>query len=413
MNRFEEAILEEFAEAYPGSAHFRGGRRLRLGGWEKRLTDIAGDVEAKDAFLSDAEELESRGVISVKWTRFREGTEVEAIFLEQPEAVYRLLGRRSPNEIRIQMLDVLASEPWMQLDREHQDLVTAIREYLHRSLADRQQIPVSTPEELRDLAEIISIPIKKAESLPIRALSTRLFHDSKRLERLLPMVDAVARRTIGKNISFELGLSRSYPEVSFSLFGDIEFTGSDSRRWQCRGEVHTVPAETVSLISEIRILASGGNPCVISVENKETFYSLSRNLMLLRPAGFRLPIAISDAQVFGLVYTAGHPNPAVVALLRAISCRGLQLLHFGDLDPDGLLIVIELAKFVESEIVPVLMDIEIYRRYSEYGYQIGDNAIDRLESARDKIPTSLLPLADALFERRIGVEQEVIDVGLV
>ena len=162
-------------------------------------------------------------------------------------------------------------------------------------------------------------------------------------------------------------------------------------------------------MSEVRLGTVGSDQAIISVENKETFCALARHLKLKQPPGFRLPETTLSAGVVGLVYTAGHPNGAVVELLRAIVREGTYLYHFGDLDPDGLLIVAELSALVGIEIAPVLMNLETYQRYFQYGYPLGDGAIGRLRSARDRLPSALLPLADVLSEQRIGVEQEVID----
>ena len=55
LSAMARTILSAFAEAYPTSAHYRGGRKLRLGDWHRRLPQIEEDVEEREAFLEAVE----------------------------------------------------------------------------------------------------------------------------------------------------------------------------------------------------------------------------------------------------------------------------------------------------------------------------------------------------------------------
>jgi hypothetical protein len=423
MNRYARTILDAFGEAYPGSAQFCGGRRLRLGTWEKRIPEIVHDVEAKNQFLSAAEALEKKKVVELKWRRFRTGTDLEAIVLEAPVLLYELLGRDSPETIRRQMLEVLRADIRPIDDPSTGPIVDSITEFLVRELTGGRKVAISSADDMRALLTLLTTRADLVHTLPLRALSVRLFGDSKRLEGLFPAFDAVFQKAVGEKLSDVLGLSRSYPEVSVSLFGTILVDDSGRRRWNCNGEILTLPLSTVEGLGGAKFVASVAERClsftrnrkrretsdVITVENKESFYTFSKHVSRARSTG-RDELDENDLRsVDAVVYTAGHPNPAVIAILRLLIDAGARIRHFGDMDPDGLLIPAEISRLTRVGVTPFLMDVDLYRRFLPYGYTLGDGAIERLRTRRDDLPAAFLPLSEAILEQGIGVEQEVLD----
>ncbi len=423
MNRYARAILEAFAEAYPASAQFSGGRRLRLGAWEKRIPETVDDVEAKDDFLSAAEALEKKKIVELKWRRFRTRTDLEAILLENPDLLYAQLERDSPETIRKRMLEVLDTGVRSNSDVSMTLVIDAISEYLFEEITEKRKVAISSVAEMRALMTLLSAPSGLIHALPLRALSIRLFGDSKRLEGVLPAFDAVSQRAVGEKLSDALGLSRSYPEVSVSLYGTILFHDTDRRRWRCRGEVFTLPASTVERFAGFKFLdAAHGGPLsfakmrrridsntIVTVENKESFYILSQKVSRARSTKESVIDEKDLRSIDAVVYTAGHPNPAVVAVLRTLTGAGAGIRHFGDMDPDGLLIPSEISRHAQAEVAPFLMNVDIYRRFLPFGYKLGNGATDRLRASRDEISSTFLPLCDAILECGVGVEQEVID----
>lgn len=391
MTETARSILEHFSQAFPNSAHYRGGRKLRLGKWEKRYPDLSSNLDAKEEFLSAVEELEQLGVLRATWRRFREGTDLEALVLEDAEALYRFLDRPSPETVRRSMLAVLDSPRWAA--GEPNGLLAQVRDHL-RSLVDAgHPTAVETPESLEDLATLLRCRPQDRDSTPIRALSVRLFNDSKRIEHLLRRADADVRRATGVPISEALGLSRSYPEVSVAVHGALVV---DGRRWPCRGEPVTLSRD---LVDALDVIEFGEPPRILLVENKETFFVLSRRLMRCEFPSFA-----------GLVYVAGHPHAATISVLDRCIEAGADLHHFGDLDPDGLLILTEMAERTGRRIQPFCMDARVYEAYRRFGYRLSAAAVRRLASAESRLPESMRSLAELIVGAQIGVEQEVIDV---
>ncbi len=393
------AILTEFADSFPESAHYRGGRKLRKGEWQRVFPGLDTDVEEKERFLDAVDELEALGLVSVKWVRHRIGTDVDALYLEDPERVFALTDRVSPEENRTQMLALLGGDAWSApVDAELRDLFAAVRVHATAALEERHPLPVSAPEDLRDLARLFAVSPEEVRRVQLRALSVRLFSNSKRLEELLPIADRLTQRAAGVSLSGELGLARAYPDASIALNGTIVFDGDRRRVWTCAADVVTLAAVTIDRIASIAFASVA--PAVLSVENKETFYTLTGRLQSGAMPRF-------DA----VAYCGGHPHAAYAKLLSRCVDAGAEVHHFGDLDPDGLLILGELDRALGSPVHPFLMDVATYRAYLPYAYDPPVSRIDLLSASSASLPVALRPLAAEIVARRKGVEQEVIDIG--
>jgi len=96
--------------------------------------------------------------------------------------------------------------------------------------------------------------------------------------------------------------------------------------------------------------------------------------------------------------------------LSIFSSSGLALVHFGDLDPDGLFILKELSDALPVPVEPWLMDVATYRRYLRYGYDPPDTRMELLAASIGTLPQSVTALAAEIVRRRKGVEQEVVDL---
>ena len=387
-------ILRAFAESYPTSAHYRGGRKLRLAAWSRRLPEIEEDVEEKEAFLRAVEELVSHGVISVKWRRFRIGEEVDALYLEDPDSLYALLGVQAPWHRRDELLAVLRRTPWTEPALS--DLAGRLRALLEA----HHPLPVEEAGELRDLGRLFLLTFEDTAGIPIRALSVRLFNDSKRLERLLPTADRLSSESEGERLSVRLGLRRAYPEVSFALFGSLRL---ERGLWEASGEVITLPLQTVARIRGVALRRpeKTGAPWVLSVENKESFYAVAE-------AARRAWVSGSEgAPPSAVVYTAGHPGEVIRAFLSVVSRESRSILHFGDMDPEGLLILQELSSQTGLSIHPFAMDEETFERYVRFGRAVSTSSLSRLGEVT--LP-ELEALAALIRESGVGVEQEVIPV---
>lgn len=394
MMDMEKEILRRFQEDYPSSAQVRGGRALRKGGWQRIFPEIERDPRIKDDFISAAEDLEKKGVLSIRWGRHRRGDRIEALYLENPRLLHDLLGLPTPEEQREESLRLLAAfrredppvqSPPQSLPQKDVDFLPNLLDHLRGRLEAFIPTPCGEPEKLRDLLILLKADRGMTAELPIRALSVRLYRDSKRLEALLPEADRLAMAAAGEKLSARFGLARNYPLAG--LRGDLELVMSDGQAWKLKGESLFIGPD---LVDRIALLSADGP--VLIVENKETFMTL--------PA--------TDCGFAGLLYGGGHLNPAATDLIRRVEHSGIELHYFGDLDPDGLLIFQEAEKLLTSPLLPWHMDADTYLRYVEYGYPLSEGSLARLAQLR---PGRFDELAGLIGSHGRGVEQEVIDAA--
>jgi len=427
MTELAKKILLVFADAYPTSAHYKGGRSLRKGGWDLLFPSITTDVNAKEEFLDAVEELVDAKILHVRWRRFHEGDQVDALYLDDPPALFAAIGRKSPESAASEMLAQLDETPWadrasggVRLSGAAADRLAHAAAYLRPRLEAGHPVPVATALDLADIGRLLALSRDEALARPIRALSVRLFGDSKRLERLLPVADRLVCAAGLAPISEELRLVRSYPEVTIALFGRIFFAGG-REAWHASGDVIGMPEETVARIRSIELdppresaasTAHPLRPAVLSIENKESFYVMAGRFA--DHARERTPAwLVRDGNVSltpsALVYTAGHPNGAVVALLKLLEESGAAFHHYGDLDPDGILILQELSSALGIDVAPILMNRTLHRRFARYGYTLDAAQRARLSLVRADAPAPIAELAHEIAQTGIGVEQEIID----
>ncbi|MCP4134837.1 MAG: DUF2399 domain-containing protein [bacterium] len=378
----EKKILSVFADFFPSSAHYRGGQKLRKARWESIFPAIDSSVEVKESFLAAVDSLVTVGVLSVKWVRFREHDKVLALFLEDPVKLYLLLQEPYPHDVRLNELEILRSY------KPANDIAKKTTVFLADKLEKMEPVSLSGSEHLKELLTCVSLSPAETIHCTMRALSVRLFNDSKRLESILPGFDKITSAAAGVALSDFLGLDRSFPETA--IFGSMEIIFKDGRRWPCKNSMITLPLETAKQID--RIVWPSPDSKILSVENKENFYSLSSSL-----TGFD-----------GFVFCGGHLNSADRIFFECLEKGEGKFFHFGDLDPDGLIIFQEIDELLKGRLAPFFMNVETYEKYRVHGYELSPGAMKRLELVKSE---KVSGVADAVREWGKGVEQEVVDVS--
>ncbi len=381
LSSYEKKILSVFAESYPDSAHFAGGRNLRKGNWNRIFPEIEKSVENKSSFLEAAESLEKRGVVSVLWQRYRKGDRITAVILEKPAMLYSLLNKTSPEVLLAEMIEVLDS--FETKNSFSKDIVR----YIDKQLKDKKKLLFQSRNQFNDFLTLTGLTPEYTAQFTIRALSVHLYNDSKYLERMLPVFDKIAKAAAEIKISSYLDIERVYPETTVCGFFDIIF--SDDRRWLLKNDIVTLPEKTVKKIERIDFAVE--RPKMLSIENKETFYVLSSTLK----------------EFDGYIYCGGHLNESDRFLYQLLNRTNAEMFHFGDLDPEGLLIFNEIDDVLNGRLRPFMMNEDVYARYLSSGYQLAPGALKRLDYAENEKLTSL---AEIIRENETGVEQEIIEV---
>lgn len=392
----ELTILEAFAARYPGSAMRLGGRALRLRGWDALAPGSADSAEARESFLSAMERLASAGTLRLGWKRRREGSELEWAELADPAALYAALDLPHPDRAA-EASAGKARELAAAAERRGDAEAATLFERLARSAGVSDAPP--SPVELEELAALLALPEDEPLRAAPRALSTRLYADSKRLERVVerfaPFVGAAER---GGDLGAEFGArrlpDRAWPEVSIAGRATLAFKNGD--RWRLEGRALSLPLATVASLAAVES-ADGGPLRALSVENKETYRAF-----IAENRGFDV-----------VVLSGGHPNRAARAFYALCAMAGTELRHAGDLDPDGLAIAAELHELCGA--IPWAMELEVFERHLDQARSLEPALVRRVARLGEKALAlgDFRAVAARIAETGRGLEQEAIDYALV
>ena len=191
--------------------------------------------------------------------------------------------------------------------------------------------------EWRDSLRVLdSLTTAVSRETPLRRLSTALFDDSKRIERLASCLDYLTTTNEddpprdSNDLFAELGLPR-FPQPLL-----VSVNGAGLRLT----EGTTIPAVEPYVGLAPEQVAGFDQPLdfVMTIENLSSFNEAARQ----KHAGARA----------ALIYTAGMPGPRFLAAYRRLLRSGgpdTQLLHWGDMDLGGLRIAAKLAAAASAE----------------------------------------------------------------
>jgi hypothetical protein len=411
MTVWEQRIIGAFTGRYPASAAASGpapedrSLRIRLDRIFPGFSDAPAD--SRESFLEAAEDLERRGFLTITWARHRKGELPSALVCPAPERLFELTGRPSPRrgagEVRDLARTLAAGGGAGRTggDPAWASLFTFLAEAC-TALDAAGGIDAAALGELARLAAYSpgGAPVPPGPSpegfrgITGRALSVALYGDSKRLEYLLtlfgPLMGRARRRGIPvPDLSFA---DRSFPEtlIAGPVVFDIEGAPDPLN---AAGNPLGLPLETVLKLRRAR--SPAGNAAALLIENKESFFALSRSL--------------PDYACF--LYVGGHPNRAVRALVSLLADSGFDLHHAGDLDPDGILILQELGDIAGKIPRPLRMDAATFDRYLGCGRKLEPSMLKRttLIGGTTRALPGIAELIGRIEATGMGVEQEIID----
>ena len=112
------------------------------------------------------------------------------------------------------------------------------------------------------------------------------------------------------------------------------------------------------------------------------------------------------------VYTGGYHGRAVRQLIKRITedNDGLRFHHFGDIDPDGFLIIEHLNRSCGVKAEPVYMGIKELDKYRSYTKPLTDN--DRSKAVKLIEQGRYSEVLEYMLKHNIKLEQEIVAYGL-
>ncbi|HET9221279.1 MAG TPA: Wadjet anti-phage system protein JetD domain-containing protein [Roseiflexaceae bacterium] len=380
--------------------------------------------------------LAQAGMLRLHWRKWEEGNWLEAVDLvgERAASLYKLLGRNSRGQQYLALRQLLdAEEPragW------HASLLAWARAQLeaHRGVAPlNRDDPHLNADLLRALAALADLRAPTLE----RALSVRLFGDSKRLEALRGAVVRVLRRHDPEAATFgddEWALLRAHnldrtPEY-IPIAGPLALrVRQEDERRTTNGERHSLAGTFRTSVAE-RPSSFAGVPSS-AIDLKPFQPSVALSAAMLRDADVvacdaRALVTVENATSFSellaarpaellAVYTGGFASPSLIRLLCAIRTArpDLPLLHWGDLDAGGLRILAHLREHV-GDVAPLAMSPAIFDAYHAFAQPLTPTDQTTLTALREHVALAdCVSLIDTMLADGKKLEQEAVDIVAV
>lgn len=348
--------------------------------------------------------LEQDGALRLHWRRWEEGNWLEAVDLvaEQAPALYRLLGREPRGQQDQALLGLLAAQ------RARPGWHVAFLDWARgQVLAHRKPAPLERgdPTLSADLLRALGGLADLREPTLERALSVRLFGDSKRLDALRGALLRVLRAHDPQAAAFgddDGALLRAHllervPEY-VPLAGPLLLWAPAEHGAEPDVALDLAPfrpslALSAATLRRARVAACDAR-LALTVENPTSF----TELLALRP-----PDLLA-------VCTGGFASPALIGLLRGLRAArpDLPLLHWGDLDAGGLRILAHLRRQV-GPVAALAMEPAVLEQRRAFARPLtpGDQAA--LAALRDEAELAdCRALIDALLAAGHKLEQEAV-----
>jgi hypothetical protein len=410
MNSFEKYIINTFFKRYVTS---KAAPDKRMSISLKRLYPEFETLspEKKHSILISAERLEKREIIKLTWQKHHGRIMLKKLECINKEALFRLAERPFPKTTAKKIKEAAKNITIFNNSPNYQNLINFISENLtlteivrgidESAFTDFVKLLKTIRDDSRKPYDYIYLnsPYHFFNGLTPRALSINLYNDSKRIDELERLFSRILNRAKRNSIyipdlSF---VSRSFPEVLVSGRIIMHFNKQIDPLITSTGIIIGLSLESITRIRNISVVPSGkktSKPTVLTIENKETFYTLA-----------------SRKKYSCLLFTGGYPNRAVISLIKALSSAGFDFFHAGDIDPDGILILQELQKNTNKPISPVGMNADTFNKYRRHGIELKQSAINNIRLIKDNI-RSINGIQDLLFlieSTGLGIEQEYID----
>lgn len=284
----------------------------------------------KDACHGDLQLAQREGAIAIAWERQAGArNQIERITLCDRDALAQCLGA-------VPRWDAVAAAT--KVFTAHFDrypLLRAVVDVWRRGGKVRGSDPADAKDWLDSIALIDHCKGSGAIDVPVRRLSANLTGDSKRIEGLCPIIDALVRSDIAsptreaEDVFNEIGLVKFPPTLLIA--GDL------SANVGLRRVIVEPPYLGFSPAAISGFAISAATTGLLTVENLTTFHEMA--------------VRRHESPQTVLLYTGGMPSPSwkrVYRILLSALPIAAEVHHWGDMDAGGFRIADHLATCAEE-----------------------------------------------------------------
>ena len=357
------------------------------------------DIDEQSEFETDISELVNEEYITIR----RKEKIISRIVLnvDSLDKIYTLM-KREPRKLAIQN-EINLYKEWIGKNELISCYCTHQIELLKNSKTAKYKIKVA-----ENLLRLLEFVLSNRQMILERELSIAVFGDTKIFEKeyrnkLLYVLktygnynDLISeieeekgnekeeREEIEHSILEELNIYSNPKYVYFK--GCAEITFEDGNSYKLSSDIPiALPMDKLNTIKSFMISDSA----IMTVENLASYNR------------------IYEKDYF-VIYLAGYHNIAKQSLIKLIASQNdvKEWYHFGDIDPDGFLILENLKKKTGINFKPVYMSINELKKYEKYTKKLEDNDTTKAQGLINK--GLYVDIMEYMLKNNVKLEQEIV-----
>ena len=405
LSDYQNKILEKLLDKYERSKqNYDSTEKLRA--IMIKPTDIYkdydsdySDIDEQSEFETDISELVNEEYITIR----RKEKIISRIVLnvDSLDKIYTLM-KREPRKLAIQN-EINLYKEWIGKNELISCYCTHQIELLKNSKTAKYKIKVA-----ENLLRLLEFVLSNRQMILERELSIAVFGDTKIFEKeyrnkLLYVLktygnynDLISeieeekgnekeeREEIEHSILEELNIYSNPKYVYFK--GCAEITFEDGNSYKLSSDIPiALPMYKLNTIKSFMISDSA----IMTVENLASYNR------------------IYEKDYF-VIYLAGYHNIAKQSLIKLIASQNdvKEWYHFGDIDPDGFLILENLKKKTGINFKPVYMSINELKKYEKYTKKLEDNDTTKAQGLINK--GLYVDIMEYMLKNNVKLEQEIV-----
>ena len=405
LSDYQNKILEKLLDKYERSKqNYDSTEKLRA--IMIKPTDIYkdydsdySDIDEQSEFETDISELVNEEYITIR----RKEKIISRIVLnvDSLDKIYTLM-KREPRKLAIQN-EINLYKEWIGKNELISRYCTHQIELLESGKTAKYKIKVA-----ENLLRLLEFVLSNRQMILERELSIAVFGDTKIYEKeyrnkllyilktygndndLISEVEEEKgnekeeREEIEHSILEELNIYSNPKYVYFK--GCAEITFEDGNSYKLSSDIPiALPMDKLNTIKSFMISDSA----IMTVENLASYNR------------------IYEKDYF-VIYLAGYHNIAKQSLIKLIASQNdvKEWYHFGDIDPDGFLILENLKKKTGINFKPVYMSINELKKYEKYTKKLEDNDTTKAQGLINK--GLYVDIMEYMLKNNVKLEQEIV-----
>ena len=405
LSDYQNKILEKLLDKYERSKqNYDSTEKLRA--IMIKPTDIYkdydsdySDIDELSEFETDISELVNEEYITI---RRKEKIILRIVLnVDSLDKIYTLM-KREPRKLAIQN-EINLYKEWIGKNELISRYCTHQIELLESGKTAKYKIKVA-----ENLLRLLEFVLSNRQMILERELSIAVFGDTKIFEKeyrnkLLYVLKTYGnyndlileieeekdnekeeREEIEHSILEELNIYSNPKYVYFK--GCAEITFEDGNSYKLSSDIPiALPMDKLNTIKSFMISDSA----IMTVENLASYNR------------------IYEKDYF-VIYLAGYHNIAKQSLIKLIASQNdvKEWYHFGDIDPDGFLILENLKKKTGINFKPVYMSINELKKYEKYTKKLEDNDTTKAQGLINK--GLYVDIMEYMLKNNVKLEQEIV-----